>query len=196
VRSCFWRPLSRRSRRRGFPRRRASVARSVSAAVSSKTPASPNQGAFHRRRLLVPLAFARPACARPATARLPGSCPPTSAIECDPRARPRTDRTPVREATGWAPSLAGRVSCETCPLRDAPAERPRIRGPARLSLRWTPSARSVETGHGRTGRPQFASTRAPFVANPWGTSWRGLQPGAPVRTRFYEPAGAPGPGQR
>jgi hypothetical protein len=40
--------------------------------------------------------------------------------------------------------------------------------------------RASRTKHGRTGRPRFASTRAPFVANPWGTSWRGLQPGAPV----------------
>lgn len=42
-----------------------------------------------------PLAFTRSACARPAPARLPESCPPTSAIECDPRARPRTHQTPV-----------------------------------------------------------------------------------------------------
>jgi len=69
--------------------------------------------------------FARPACAR----LLPrgfGGCPPTSAIECDLRARPRTDRTPtlLLGSIGWR-----------LPLRDTPAEGPRIRGPARGSHR-------------------------------------------------------------
>jgi hypothetical protein len=77
------------------------------------------------------------------------------------------------------------------PLRDAPAEAPRLRGPRRLSPLRTPPSCSAEADHVWAGRPRPAATRAPSVAKhvvcaageatPTGTP----DPGTP----FNEPAG-------
>jgi hypothetical protein len=137
---------------------RAPITRSASTAASSKASASPDQSAFHRRRPSSTSLFSRDPLARACFREASGGCPPTSAIECDPRARPRTDRTPTPCSTGWR-----------LPLRDTPAEVPRIRDPARGSHRAGRRHRARASKPDRTrwtGRPQSASTRAPSVANP------------------------------
>lgn len=127
MRSCFWRPLSRPASPSSVSREdRAPAARSASTAVSSKTSASPDQRAFHRGRPSSTSLSSRDPLARACFREASGGFPPTSAIECDLRARPRTDRAPM--------PLLGSTG-RRLPLRDAPAEGPRIRDPARGSHR-------------------------------------------------------------
>jgi len=75
VRSCFWRTLSQSASTRAVSRAgQAPTTRPAAAAASSKASASSDQSAFHRWPSLFHLAFiARPACARPASTRLPGA---------------------------------------------------------------------------------------------------------------------------
>lgn len=126
MRSCFWRPLSRPASPSAVSREdRAPATRSASATVSSKTSASPDQRAFHRGRpSSTSLSSRDPACARPASTRLPGASRrllQSNAI-CEHDLEPTEPR--CLSSTG-----------RRLPLRDAPAEGPRIRDPARGSHR-------------------------------------------------------------
>jgi len=180
VRSCFWRPLSRPMSTTRFPaktsvnrqvRLRRRLVKDAGFAEPGSLPsaASPRPPRVRAARL-------RETCYREASGELPSDFCNRMRSASTTSNRPN----PGARGNGWAPPLAGRVSCETVPcgtLQPRVFESGAQRG-FRLAGRH-PRARS-KPGTVRTGRPQSASTRAPFVANPWGASWRGLQPGTPV----------------
>jgi hypothetical protein len=151
--------------------------------------ASSDQSAFHRRRSTSSSRDSRDPLARSLFQRGSEAAASDVCIRCAIREHDLESTEPrftfhPREGAGlpWRLPSQLTVTGWRHPLRDVPAEAPRIRGPVPLSLPRTPPCELGRSRARQAGRPRPASTRAPVVAMPvTRVAGEATRAGSPIR---------------